>query len=371
MNKIRKTLLLSIFAASVLSACTGNNGTKNDNDIEVFPDATYTVKSGLKEYKYNNKINVSDFEIKDLDGNVMSSSDFKIENFDKQLPGEQIVKFTNNDDSSKYEYYRLTLKRRDSLKVLIVGNSWGQDTLKFCWKIATSAGYEDKDIHFVNMYVGGCSIARHIELANGNQPVYVLEQYKEKEQKSSQATLKDGILLDNWDYIVLHPQAFDFDEPNLTKDLETLKNYCLDLCSNKNVKFAYDITWAHSIESDNVTFIDRYDSEPEKMFLANIETVKNKVAKLDFLDMILPSGTVIQNARTSYLGDKLHRDSGTHLNDYGKFFVGSAFLSKMMGFSVDEITFRNNKIDDKTYNLMCKCVKSALLNPYKITNIEE
>ena len=51
------------------------------------------------------------------------------------------------------------------------------------------------------------------------------------------------------------------------------------------------------------------------MYNAIIETTQSFILPNSQFSMIVPVGTAIQNARTSYLGDNLNRD-GTHL-DYG------------------------------------------------------
>ena len=104
---------------------------------------------------------------------------------------------------------------------------------------------------------------------------------------------------------------------NLTSSLQ--KKLKSD-CSNKKVKFGWNLTWAYAQPSQwkkNQSFLtnyqDYYNQDQMTMYTAITDTVAQVVAPVGGFAVYIPTGTAIQNLRSSYVGDKLNRD-GVHLN---------------------------------------------------------
>ena len=55
------------------------------------------------------------------------------------------------------------------IKVLVIGNSFGQDSVRYLYGIARAAG---KDVRVVNLYIGGCSLYRHYRNMLSEESVY-------------------------------------------------------------------------------------------------------------------------------------------------------------------------------------------------------
>ena len=59
---------------------------------------------------------------------------------------------------------------QNPLKVLAIGNSFSEDAIEQnLYDIAAAAG---KDIIIGNMYIGGCTIDKHLECIAGDKPAY-------------------------------------------------------------------------------------------------------------------------------------------------------------------------------------------------------
>ena len=59
---------------------------------------------------------------------------------------------------------------QEPLKVLAIGNSFSEDAIEQnLWEIAQAAG---KDIIIGNMYIGGCTIDKHLSCIEGDKAVY-------------------------------------------------------------------------------------------------------------------------------------------------------------------------------------------------------
>ena len=76
-----------------------------------------------------------------------------------------------------------------------------------------------------------------------------------------------------------------------------------------------------------------------KMYNAIISCMKNFVLDKDFV-AIIPNGTAIQNARTSYIGDNLCRDQYCHLTyDFGRYIAGLTMVATITGADISKVTY--------------------------------
>src|SRR5699024_5164921 len=94
-----------------------------------------------------------------------------------------------------------------------------------------------------------------------------------------------------------------------------------------NAKIALMPTWAYSSEFDDSRF-DKYDRDQLTMYNDIMDAYKNAMSDVDF-DVIIPSGTAIQNARTDNYMFNIEREltrDGYHLSDVGCFIAGMAFF---------------------------------------------
>ena len=68
-------------------------------------------------------------------------------------------------------------------------------------------------------------------------------------------------------------------------------------------------TWAYATNANHTGF-KNYDQNQMKMYTSIVDAVK-KAANLVGIKKIIPSGTAIQNARTSFIGDHMNLKSAT------------------------------------------------------------
>ncbi len=95
----------------------------------------------------------------------------------------------------------------------------------------------------------------------------------------------------------------------------------------------------------------------------------NDVEKRSYIDGVIPTGTAIQNLRTSYFGDILTRD-GYHLNyEEGYYTASLTWFSYIMGGNVDKVDWIPKDYAGLSEHLgsMRGAVKNAVKEPYKVT----
>ena len=88
------------------------------------------------------------------------------------------------------------------------------------------------------------------------------------------------------------------------------------------------------------------------------------------LDVLVPAGTAIQNARTSALGDSLNRD-GFHLNYiYGRYTAACTWFEAITGKSVIGNTYTPKGITPQQKSIAQKAAHAAVKKPFEVTTIE-
>ena len=104
------------------------------------------------------------------------------------------------------------------------------------------------------------------------------------------------------------------------------------------------------------------------MYNAIVESVQSKVVPNERIVKIVPNGTAIQNARTSYIGDNLCRDEHCHLtNDLGRYIAGLTMVAALTGMDISNISY-SPSLSPEYKQIAIESVQNALNNPFEITN---
>lgn len=254
----------------------------------------------------------------------------------------------------------------ETLKVLAIGNSFSVDAMEYLYNIAKNAGV--KTIVLGNLRVSGCTVSMHYDYARGSNQVY--EYFKNTDgtwRSTPNSTIYDGILDENWDYITLQQGSPESGLPEKFRHLENLANIVNNKKTNPNAKLIWHMTWAYQQDSTHAAFTS-YDSNQETMYNAIINTVKEKVLPLDIFSAVIPSGTAVQNARTSFIGDNMTRDGYHMVQPFGRYLVGLTYFAAITGADISNISYRPSaSITDEMVAMAKESVKNAMLNMYGVT----
>ena len=219
------------------------------------------------------------------------------------------------------------------LKILAIGNSFSSDSMQYVYDVAMAAGVQD--IYLGNMYIGGCTLATHLKNAQDDSAsyTYYTNQYGGWVTTSKAYKLSDAIKSQNWDFITFQQASTFSGNPETYDDLKPLMDILLPLCTNPKVEIAWHMTWAYAANSSSV---GRYGTQMD-MYNAIVSSVQSKIVPNTRITKIIPNGTAIQNARSSFVGDNLNRD-GSHLSlDRGRFIAGLTTIEALIG--IDWTTF--------------------------------
>jgi len=255
-----------------------------------------------------------------------------------------------------------------SIKILAIGNSFSTDGLEYVYQIAVDAGI--KDITLGNLYIGGCSLFTHWENARTNAANYKYRKNNSGEwidRKNS--TMEYGIQDENWDVITIQQVSGNSgDLKTYNSDLDNLVAYVTSKKTNPDAKIAWHMTWAYQAGSKHPNFA-KYDKNQITMYNAIVSTVTEKIALTNAFQVIIPTGTAIQNMRTSYVGDTLTRD-GYHLSlNLGRYIASMTWVKVLTGASIDNISWVPNagEIPETLLPVIKEAVNNAVQNPFSVT----
>lgn len=247
----------------------------------------------------------------------------------------------------------------------MIGNSFSEDTVRYVYDIARSAGIEK--VLACNMYIGGCSIDTHFENAKSNAAAYDFQVYENGEWAHHPGkTLEYGIEFADWNIISLQQASGFSGIPSSYVNLQNLMDYVKSVATNPDFEFAWNMTWAYQSDSAHGDFA-KYDHCQISMYNAIIDSVKSQVLTKNF-DYIIPNGTAIQNARASFLGDTLTRD-GFHLSyDIGRYIAGLTLVCALCKVNAHDVGFAPDGVTDKQKNICAESVVNAIKSPLRVAD---
>ena len=275
-----------------------------------------------------------------------------------------------------------------SLKVLAIGNSFSDDAMEYLAIIAKAAGIEE--IVLGNLYIGGCSLATHYNNANANNANYIYRKNTGDGWISTSNTAIETALEDEeWTIITMQQVSQNSGLGNTIEgsnpDFPYLSSLITTIQGKIKYKFKYEttpkiywhMTWAYAESSTHGGFAN-YDNDQMTMYNAIVNTVKETISpffaktKVDQkITGFIPSGTAIQNLRSSYFEDAMVTRDGYHLSyTTGRFVAGLTWLRTLTGLSIDELDFSDNAslaFLTADWEMLKESVNNAYLNPYEIT----
>ena len=259
---------------------------------------------------------------------------------------------------------------KDSIKILAIGNSFSDNAMNYLYPVLEAFGA--KEIILGNMYIGGCSVDTHYKNMMNQSKSYTYRKnttgtFVNKNSVALDQALKD----EEWDYITFQ-QASDFSgviDSYKDNQLNELALWAKEGALNPDVKIGWHMTWAYQANSTHSAF-PKYNKDQNIMYQSIVSCVQQAIKTNDNFDFIIPAGTAVQNARTSYMGDTLTAD-GYHLNTFGEYIIGLTWALEITGWNIK--TFDDSKVPSQ-FKLYIDMIKESALNavkyPYAVSESE-
>ena len=372
----------------------------------------------------------------------------------------------NNGNNSDY---------KTTLKILFIGSSFGVDTINEVGNICASFG---KDVILGNAYIGAATLQTFVnrydskvgvtyykwkykatkwQIYNGNTGEWLDtdSNITDEEEKPNDSVLLQWLLADEaWDFIILQNGAYQSpyqdqsafwtkgEDENITNNIvQNMINRCKKSCLYSNPVFGMNMTWAFSVYhtiseshgpngADDDHWLSYGNNQKERqlgMWRNIAKNYKDCISNCPDVKFIIPSGTVVQNARTvtqlrqstnyasaspaiptiqeaetitdlttvsdtypfmnnvanwrnknDFTRDTIHADFGIT-----RYIIAATlfqtFIAKVLNLDIADCTYRIAQgygnyreqlctpVTDDNFNDIVACVKNAILKPYEIT----
>ena len=256
---------------------------------------------------------------------------------------------------------------KKTIKILSIGNSFSDDATQWLGYILMDMGY---DIELGNLYIGGCSIDTHWINATEKrtEKVYDYRTSQWGSWKSTKQTLEYGIKAKEWDIITVQQVSQNSGMPETFGNLQNLLDFINENKKNPDAKVYWHMTWAYESDSTHSGF-PNYNSDQMTMYNAIVNAAKEKILTNNAFTGVIPSGTAIQNLRTSYLGDHITRD-GYHLSyDVGRYTAALTWAKLLTGESIDAVDYIPTEYPNIAKHLPAikEAVNNAVEKPLEVT----
>ena len=266
-------------------------------------------------------------------------------------------------DSVRYHVNPEFPVRVDSLRVLAIGNSFTNDAMQYMNDMVEASGIDTDRICVYSLTEGSSDFDTWV----GKDYVYSDFQLM---KEAGKAEMKDKgsleqLLGQNWDVIVIQQSStLSYDWKSFAS-LKTLEEKLLGNCTNPLVCLAFQLVWSH----DKI--------EMPYVLEGNIACCKKMMMRYG-IDLIIPTGIAIQNARNTRLNDDkyLTRDYW-HLNKGIARYIATAtwfetIIKPVFNVSITDIACMptgDYTLDDIA--LARQCVTSAVAHPLEFDFYEE
>lgn len=384
MNKKILFVLPLAISLSLLSGC-GKEEEYNPALFKASINKEYQVLDNFDEYDVtafygNRSLDPHEFVI-DASG------------FDSSKAGEtRITVSPLNRSYVKYEI-PIQIKNRHSANVLSIGTGFSDDLTYYANELANNSSYEVAegedpivmDYNFYSVSVNYATIDDHYRNLYTGDKIYTLSSYDKT--SSSWTTAKNKSLKEaltykgiHWDFIVLQADPIEAGIPNAYESLDLFSQSILRLFMNQNrvlPALVWDFIWAFE---DNVQinsdYYQHYDNSQSKMYDCISRSVNQEITCLAQFKAIAPTGTIIQNARTSGItSERDYTTDGKALTQLGKYLASMGLVTTISGFDCAHFTYTGEEqytiVTESEYQMALKAVQAAMDKPFEVTDISD
>lgn len=289
-----------------------------------------------------------------------------------------------------------------ALKVLTLGHSLAVDSCHMLNLVADTEGIGDyEEIVIGTLYYSGCRLSQHVSFIQSGEAAYDLYLSSTATPENPPSITK-GITMEMalrqayWDVIVMQGNRWELlAEGGYTNgNIQTIRNFVNEKKLNPLAYFAWHSPWAPPTDEDllamypyepnpNKVNYPKYGNSRKTLFEAMCQGDVEHILTDETFRFVIPTGTAMQNAWSSYLTEKdLHRDYG-HATDMARLMTAYVWYCKLMGIEkleqikVDAIPMSflkstADKTQDRTLTemekaVMLESINNALKDPMHMT----
>lgn len=268
---------------------------------------------------------------------------------------------------------------KHQIRVLCIGNSYTNDALKYVCRLLTAAGIDASSYSIYSLPRTAASVEHWCKVAESGEVVQL--NYKGGEKMPVEEGSLASVVAQDWDVITLQQASKDaVDYSTFNPWLQQLIDFLLLHCTNPQVTLAWQTAWSYNKVYGKISSYERW----RQMSSAVIQMII-----VDGIDVLIPTGTAIQNARTTELStdDSELTHDGVHLDRGVGCYVASCTWVEAICGPVFDITVLGNEFTPElqadstaTYpptavtpenrELCQRCAVAAVKNPFEVQNMD-
>ena len=287
----------------------------------------------------------------------------------------------------------------EQLHILLFGHSFGVDCTEYLPAITKAAGITD--VHYGRWYQGNCSLSSHWGHVTAKDTYQYYDSNPATGAWSSANRRVDDVLAQYpWD-IIIFQQSIGFSgegkyssyQPHLNYLTEYVTEYC-ETAHGKTPVIGWNMFWGYN--DGNHKDYDRGATGALAMYNAIVQAAKDMMAdgtKSTEINLVIPAGTAIQNARGTSLNDPgspespsttllLTRDGYHASYGIGRYTTACTWfqylIAPIYGIDITGNTYRptsksfdKDLVTDERAALCWKCAIEAVKHPFEVTTIDE
>ena len=255
-------------------------------------------------------------------------------------------------------------------RILAIGNSFSEDAIEnYLHSMITAAG---DSVIIANLYIGGSSLQDHLTNAKENKSVYSYRKIGTNGVKvtTENVSIERAITDERWNYISFQQVSQNSGQFNTYQNtLPELLSYVQNRVFYSKTKYVLHQTWAYAQNSTHNGF-NNYERDQLTMYNAIVDAA-DRASKLVSIDVVVPSGTAIQNGRTTFWGDNFNRD-GYHLDlNVGRYLAACTWYKALFDKPVVGNLFNPGlfSLSPIEMEMAQHAARAAVLNPKTITDM--
>ena len=175
------------------------------------------------------------------------------------------------------------------MKILSIGNSFSVDSQTWARKAAAAGG---ETFELGNLYIGGCSLERHMENVRSGEAAY---DYFVNNENIGRASVRTALMDEKWDYVTVQQASHFSGKPETYFPfIEELADYARALAPSAEI--VVNETWAYEFDSTHPAF-ENYGRNRFQMHACLSEAYRKGTKAIGA--RMIPVGEAVRIARGS------------------------------------------------------------------------
>ncbi len=264
---------------------------------------------------------------------------------------------------------------KQNLNVLMIGNSFSDDTVFYASRVARAYGI---NLNIYDAYIASCTIATHYNnLVNNNSNYSYRNMYTDgssyswnyQDNKSLTQILNDK----SWDIITFQQASASIGDKSSYANLSSLVNGVRSIVGSTS-KFYWYQTWSYDShytdEGSSIYAFSQYNNDPNEMYEAIVDAYEDEVASLGVFEGMIPAGTTVQNLKTSYMNETITRDFKHMSSVHGRYLLALNMVSHLFNIDLDmsNCSYLPNEVDPSYKTVAYEAIRNAYNHPLESTN---